>query len=466
MLTIGTLTLDDDPYVSISYQYNQSSNGRVIGGTKKITLTGTIIGNSASDLIDKSNEIKNWFSQSSNRYHDSVTINGQIYSFIVIDNISIDSDDWVHSFNYSIDLISQIESSAVLPSNILSLTYSDYLTSLDITETLSIQADKQNTYYLTANGLKTIENSVVWDMKISVTCRRSHTKTAIQNANDLLQNILITIPDRQEFNEYKTWNMYLQNRSLDSNPSNGSLSFSCKIILVPTEVSHPAFVGIQSTTNHNYINNTHSKNISLTANGLVDIGWSSIVDLPTFCITGKITNAENAINALINFYKDLDNFPGQDIDPTNPSCDTDCNVIGTICYLPSNITVNKNSTSGKITANIEWSTDSNSCSNGLSIEVEETINNIDQSIVENSNFWITSPIITNLNCNKARLLSYNITVNSKYNCSQDNVYAAAWDEYDQVKANLDLNSWYEIKKTSQQSNNSYSINAEFVEACP
>lgn len=48
MLTLGTLTLEDDPYVSISYEYSQSSNGRIIGGTKKITLTGSIIENSTS----------------------------------------------------------------------------------------------------------------------------------------------------------------------------------------------------------------------------------------------------------------------------------------------------------------------------------------------------------------------------------------------------------------------------------
>jgi hypothetical protein len=120
-------------------------------------------------------------------------------------------------------------------------------------------------------------------------------------------------------------------------------------------------------------------------------------------------------------------------------------------------------TDGKSNATIEWSSDNSSCSNGLSIETEITENNIDQSIVEQSNFWVVDPIITNLNCNKARTRSYNINVTSKYNCPQDDVENAAWNEYSTI--NLGAN-WYEIRKSSQQNNNSYSITVDYIEACP
>lgn len=466
MLTIGTLTLDDDPYVNVSYQYTQASNGRVIGGTKKITLTGTIIANNASDLIDESNTIKDWFAQSDNRYISSVTINNQLYSFVVVDNITLDSEDWVNSMDYTIELTAQIEATAVLPSNILNLTYTDNLTGLDITESMEIQSDK-NTYYITNGGLETIENSITWSINMSITCRRSANQTAIQNAHSLLSNILITTPDRQEFNEYKTWNMYLQSRSLDTNPVNGSLSFSCKIILVPQNILHSAYINIGSSSNHNYTNNSHSKSITINSTGLIQVTWSSIVNLSNFCITGKITNAQGAIDTLINWYKNLERFPGQEIDPPNPPCPTSYDLISNnVCYIPKSITTVKNLTEGKMSATIEWGTDSSSCSNGISIEVEKTENNVDASIIENSNFWIVSPIITNLNCNKAKIWSYNISVSSKSNCSLENSYDAAWAEYDAIKNSLDPTIWYEIKKTSQETNNSYNITAEFVEACP
>lgn len=463
MLVLGTLTLDEDPYVSISYEYSQSSNGRIVGGTKKITLTGSIIEDSPSLLIDKSNEIKDWFAQSSNRYISGVTINNQTYDFVVVDNVSIDSEDWVYVVNYSITLVCQIEPNAVLPSNILNVTYADYLTGFDITETLELSADKQNSYYLTANGLKTIENSLTWNINMSVTCRRSDTNSAMQNAYNLLQQILITTPDRQEFNEYKAWTMYLHSRSLDSNPVAGSLSFSCRATLVPDEITIPALINIQSSANHNYISNTHSKNMNLTANGLVPITWTSIIDLSSFCISSKIHNAKSAIATLIDYYKNLDNFAGQDIDPTNPACSIACSLLSTNCYYkPQNISLNHALTDGRSTATIEWSSDNSSCSNGLSIETEITENNIDQSIVEQSNFWVVDPIITNLNCNKARTKSYNINVTSKYSCPQDDVETAAWNQYSAI--NLGDN-WWEIRKTSQQNNNSYSISVDYIEAC-
>lgn len=467
MFTIGTLTLDDDPYISISYDYSQSNNGRIVGGTKKIILTGTIIEDSTSALITTTNTIKDWFAQSNNRYIDNVTINNVTYPFIFVDNVSIDSEDWVSSISYTINLVAQIESSAVLPNNILNIAYTDYLTGLDITETLELQSDKQNTYYLTNSGLTTIENSITWDIKISVTCRRSSTNTAIQNAHNILSQILLTTPDREEFNEYKSWTMYLQTRSLDNNPVNGSLSFSCRAILIPIEITIPALINITSSTNHNYISNSHSRNVNISCNGLVPITWSSIIDLSSFCISGKFTNAKSALDTLISFYRDNNNFPGQDINPNNLSCNVTCDLTSNnVCYVPKNITVNKNLTEGKATATLEWASDGNNCSNGLSIEVEKTENLTDKSIVENSNFGIVYPIITNLNCNKAIVWSYNINVSSKYSCPQSNLANAAWSEYNDIKDTLTQPTWYEIKKSSQETNNSYSISFDFVKACP
>lgn len=462
MFTIGTLTLDDDPYISISYDYAQSNNGRIIGGTKKITLTGTIVANSTSSLIDTSNTIKDWFAQSTNRYIDSVIINGITYQFIFVDNISIDSEDWVSSISYTINLVAQIEPTAVLPNNVLSISYTDYLVGLDITETLELQSDKQNTYYLTDSGMHTINNSITWDIKISVTCRRSSSSTAIQNAQNILNQILLTTPDREEFDEYKSWFMYLQTRSLDSNPVNGSLSFSCRALLVPTQISNPALINITSSTNHNYLSNSHSANMNISCDGLIPVNWSSIINLSSFCNTGRLDNAVSALNTLINYYKNFDNFDGQDINPILPYCVFDCNLISTACYIPKNISITKNATEGKATASIEWAIDSNNCSNGLSIEVEKTENFSEKSIIEYNN--LSGPtLILDLNCNKVPITSYLITVNSKYNCAQADLVAEAMTAYNNIIANNA--SKIVIRRTSQQTNNSYSMNIDLIENC-
>ena len=122
MLTLGSLTLDDNPFVEIGYNYNTTDNGKVIGGTKTLTLTGNIAEATTGDLLQKSNEIKNWFATTSDRMIKNVTINGQFYHFVIIQSVSINSDDWVSKISYTIVLEARMETTAVLPSNVFGLS--------------------------------------------------------------------------------------------------------------------------------------------------------------------------------------------------------------------------------------------------------------------------------------------------------------------------------------------------------
>ena len=466
MLTLGSLTLDNDPYVNIAYNYNQTSNGRVVGGKKNITLSGSIYATNSSNLMAEANKIKNWFAQSSNRFLSNVTINNQTYQYVSIESVSVDSTDWVSSIEYTINLTAKIEASAVLPTNILSLTYNDYVDSLDISESLEISSESNGNYYLANGSLATLNNSVKWTIKISVKCYRSSGQTPSQNAKNLLQKILITTPDRQEFQPYKSWTLYLQTRNISTNASQGTIDFNCSAVLMPPQISNASLINIKSTTDHSYLSNSHNKTINCSVTGMAAIPWSSIIDLNNTCfLTTRFTNAVAAVNSLVSIYKDIDNFPGREITATELNCPIYCNILSSnICYKPKNININKSS-DGTASVDMQWSSDGSNCSSGYSIEVEETINNIDQTIVENNNYWITNPIITNLNCRKARVLSYNINVTGKYKCPQASLYNAAWNEYNTIVNNLDSSQWYEIKKTSTENNNSYSINVDFVEGC-
>lgn len=465
MLTLGTLTLDDDPYVNISYEYNQGSNGRILGGTKKISLTGTIIENSAGLLLSKSAEIQNWFAQSNDRYIENVTINGTTYNFIIVDSVQVDSEDWVTSLSYTINLIAQIESSAILPSNILNIDYNDYIVSLDIAESMTINAEKSNSYFFTGS-LHTIQESLSWEIKLSITCRRTSTSSAIQNAHNLLNQILITTPDRKEFDPYKNWNMYLHNRSLDANPTAGSINFSCKILLIPPLVNVSALVSIEGSKTHNYLNNAHNTAITLNATGLIAINWSSIIDLPEFYLINKISNAQNAINSLIDYYKNLNNFPSQDLVPYDLGCATDCNIYSNdICYIPKSINTTKNITTGIMSATLEWSSDSTYCSNGLSIEIEKSIKSEDKTLVEQGTFWIIEPIITNMSCRKANVESWTITVSSKLNCIDNTLRSVALNELGNIINLYSGSSYFLVKNTLQQNNNNCTINCDFVQRC-
>ena len=208
MLTLGSLTLDPSPFVSSSYEYKLLNNGRVVGVVKKLTLSGSIIKESASDVLIEAKKINEWFGLQANRYINNVTINGQVYNFIIIDSVSIDSSDWVNKLTYSIKLTAPPESTLVIPSNVLNLSYNDFIEQIDINETLELESDKQGTYYIAANGFKTVNGTVKWSCKIGVTCRRSSTNSAIKNAENVLRRIILTTPDRKEFDEYKLWNKY------------------------------------------------------------------------------------------------------------------------------------------------------------------------------------------------------------------------------------------------------------------
>lgn len=468
MLTLGTLTLDNDPYVAINYNYNQTSNGTVIGGQKNITLTGSIASNTSEQLIAEANAIKDWFADSSNRFLQSVTINNQSYSSLRVDSVSVDSDNWVSQLNYTINLIAEIESTAVLPTSILSLSYNDYVDNLDITESLQLSADSRGTAYLANGTLQTIGQTVKWDIKLSIKCHRTATASAASNAKALLESIIITTPDRSEFLPYKNWNLYLQSRNISSNASEGSLDFSCQAVLLPTQITNPALINIKPSENHNYTSNSHTKTISCSVNGLAEIPWSSIITLTDTCfLTNRMANAQTAIDSLKTIYRNISNFPGRGISAAiNTTCGNYCDTAtedSEICYSPRTLTVNR-SNNGSASVDMEWGADGSNCTNGLTIEVEETLNNVDQTIAENSNYWIAAPIITNLNCNKARKLSYIISVNSRYKCPQASLYNAAWAEYNTIIDGLSID-WFLIKKSSSETNNSYTINLEFVEGC-
>ena len=87
MLTIGTLTLDNDPYVKTDYDYKTSSNGTIIGGLKTIVLSGTIVEDNPSSVLSTAKSISDWYATSTDRYYKNITINGIAYQQIKIEDV-------------------------------------------------------------------------------------------------------------------------------------------------------------------------------------------------------------------------------------------------------------------------------------------------------------------------------------------------------------------------------------------
>lgn len=467
MLTLGSLTLDDDPYVEITYNYNSTSNGTIVGGVKTITLTGSIVSDTPGTLISKARDINSLF-EDSDRVLSGVTIKGTAYSYLIVDSVSINDGDWVNKITYTIVLRAPIDTGS-LPSNAFGLSsYSDNIKSLDINESINIEADKNGTYYLTNNGPQTINGSVRWEIKISVSCLKSDTTSAITNAQNVLTNILITSPDRDEFNEYKTWNKYLQSRSLSINPSSGSLEFALNVLLIPTEITNPCLVSFSQTVDHNYTNNTHSKKVNVDIEGLVDVSWDNIIDLSSSCdyADERHGNARDLAETIADNYNDVAGISFLDLflDPLECDVVTPCNVISnTICYRPSNYTISSSKIDGTCNLSMEWASDNSNCdSNGITTEVSLTTSS--KRIINIYNGWFLNyPIIQNLGYAPIQK-DYTITSRSKYSCPTNVTKTTAIAAYATIASSQPAD-YYLISHTRTQDNTSYTIRATWIEAC-
>lgn len=469
MLTLGSLTLDPSPFVSSNYEYSLLNNGRIVGVVKKLTLTGSIVKTNTSDLIVEAKKINEWFGLQANRYISNVTINGQLYNYIIVDSVSIDESDWVNKLSYTVQLTAPPESTLSIPSNVLNLTYSDNIKSIDFSESLEIEADKQGTFFVTNNGLQTVNGSVKWNSRISITCRRSSTNSAIKNAENVLRRILLTTPDREEFNEYKTWNKFLQTRSIDMNASNGSISFSASMVMLPDTVTNNCLVTFSESSNHDYVQNSHSKSLSIEIEGLIPINWTDIINIPSSCLAGKYDAAYSFANTIVGAYRSPDSYQALDLILNQLNCPIFCNSPNyNLCYSPRNSTVTHSVIDGTVGINFEWAADNNTCNNnGITIEVEETMASYNASIRELSSWLMPYTIVQNMNCARALIKSFQISARSRYECPNSAVRAAALSASSNVYNMLPpQGEWYLVKHTASESNTSYSINMDFVRVCP
>lgn len=467
MLTLGTLTLTNDPYISIDYNYNATSNGTIIGGTKSITLTGSIVSTNPADLMAEAKNLNDWFNNTSNRTLSSVTIRGVSYPYAIIESVSINNADWINKIGYTIVLRVPIEASSSLPSNIFGLSYTNNIKSLEITESIDVTSDKNDTYYVTNTGINTINGSVRWEIKISLSCLKDNTNSAIINAENVLRNILITTPNRAEFDEYKTWNMFLQARSLNINAANGSLEFALTAMLTPATLQYNCLVSFAHTYNHNYINNTHSRNLNVDIEGLIPIVWTDIIDISSSCITGKYETANTLALVLSEAYKNPTSHSSVDLLLNLLDCPVTCNVIdNSLCWAPRNFTMSGSIVDGTCSVAMEWSADNENCnSNGITTEVALTTSNFKLATHTYTGWFLSYPIIQNLNCTLPTQRDYTITAKSRYQCPTSLTKLAAEQEAQAIISSIP-NTFFKINDTRTQDNTSYTIRMSWIEVCP
>ena len=472
MITIGTLQLSPDPYVDFSYSYfsGNSSNNKIFGGQKTLTLRGSIVKATPAELIVEAKKIQDWYNRSPTRVYENITILGQTYPSLMVVGVNIPDGDWVNKIDYEIVLEAQIESSSTIPSNTFNLTYEDNVKNINISESISVNTENNGgTYYIANNGLQTIEGSVQWDIDISVTAKRSKRNTAIKNAELALRKIYsqLSSPDRNEFVGYKNWKLFLQTRALSAKAYEGSISLRASIVFVPPEIRHNCFVTLQSDFSHDYKANVHSKKVNIDIQGLVPILWTDLIDLQNSCSQSRMNSVNSLITSFLNAYRNESAIDTtSDIYLNAFNCSNYCTVSQqNICYSPTSFSVVRSIVEGKASLNLEWSSDPSRCSNnGITLEIEKQIAYIDNAIEEMNGWSLLQPVIQDLFCSNPMTVTYTTTATSRSKCINSFVEQEAINNAPTFVD--EPGSWALIRNNLTLSNNQCTIVREFIRICP
>ena len=473
-LILGSLTLDINPYISTTYDYISTDNGKIIGSSKKITLNGTVQeSGGAPALLDKTSEFRSWYADNDNRMLTGVIIEGITYSYLTIESLSIDPKELVNTISYTIVLVAQ-ETQTLLPS-ISGILISDNIISASISESLNIEAAAENTLFIGEDSIQTINNSVQWSAKFSIRCRRDLTNTSIKKAEDVIKRILFNTPQRAQFNAYKAWIPYLQSRKITEKPSSGSVDLEISVLLVPPTVSEIlAQASISTTRDYNYLDLSHSKTMTVALDGLVSVTWADIASISNSCSYSKFTNAKAAADIIKEKYKGDGDVPGSDNEYfAQLECAITCTPIPvTLCYRPKTLTIAQSKVDGKVDLTMEWASSSENCNgSGITIEVDIATTFLDKAIaVHDGMFTMPHSIIQNMNCSKAITKTCTITASSMFKCvnnatrSEARTVASGYNSG--YFAGLAGGTWSLIKWSENQTNTSHTITKEFIKSCP
>lgn len=341
-ITIGSLSLDDSyaPYVNIGYEYYKTSSQEIIGGVQIITISGTVtVGDSdgaqtGSIVMGKLKNIRDLGKTTS---CVNISIPGAESPKGKITNVSIEQGSdpsWVNQGSFSIELKCPI---STIPENSHGITADDCVREFNKSESLQFGEESHGYSY---SG--TLSKSFLrYTSSITVQCE-NFCKNTSRNSADMalamLKRMYSCAPTNAIFNPYKSYVPFLENRSLQIN-SNGSISFSCSMILVPPTATYPsALIDISVENTQNYTSETPelTKKISGTITGLVSVPWGELVSLSSSCSQSKFGTAYGVYIVLAEQFKSIGSVAGPSLNPERrPNCPT-----------PATTTTNTSSTSG------------------------------------------------------------------------------------------------------------------------
>jgi hypothetical protein len=382
LIIIGSTVLDDSyaPYVNIGYEYYKTDTGEIIGGVQILTVTG-VVTIPDTDSAQTGSIVMRRLKIISNLGQKIECVNIQIpgaeSKLGKVTNVTIDQGSdpsWVNQGAFSIEVKCPLNT---IPHNSLNIVADDCVREVSRSQSIEMGEESHGGFF-SPNAIKSY---VKFSSTTTVTCE-NFCKSITANGNDkalaVMKRIYSCAHSDPLLRSYDSYRPFLQSRSLQL--GNGTVTFTCTMILLPPASTAKALVDLQFEENVTYIKTTPQRirKTSGTVTGLVSVPWSDIVTLPDVCAASKYANADSAYNIIAKQYKDLIYWTGTPFDAKNTTCPTTtpppggmpsssgCSFLDNInsdnntnnnpkdCLIPKNSTTTKQYTDGIISFIFEW----------------------------------------------------------------------------------------------------------------
>ena len=476
-ISIGSFTLDDSyvPSIKVSYEYARNSAQEIIGGAAVYSISGKVIvpAGGASTVMSKLKSIRDLGKLSE---CVQVVIDGFYSGKARITNVNIDQGSdpsWINQGEFSIELKAPLNK---LPPNTLNLTAEDAVTDISISEVLEIGEESHSYYYATGDFNK---GFIKFTNKVSVTCKPfcSDDGTPLSKSMSVLNKVLkLGISNSSISSKYASWAQLLQSRTMEIN-TDGGISFTASMILVPPGASASALVDINFSHNENYQDKSRRYVVSGTVTGLVNVPWGNLISLGSTSSVSKFANANSVFGNIQARFSSLGSWAGTKLTATEIGNCPINNTISQICSLakdtensclePLSTTVSKSRTDGVINFTFEWGTSQtdNCINNGKKTEITIDVQESQPQFVEHV-IPRYGTLIQDINCRSAKRVTYtSSTTTDDSSCStsldcssQNNDPTLDISEY--ISGDFLL-----IGSSISKSRTSYIVKREYIERC-
>jgi hypothetical protein len=427
-ITIGTINLTDknSPRVNVKFDYYRTDTNVIIGGKKILTINGSIsLGDDGSTtgatIMAQLKSIRDIGRNKNGGSCVNVNIPDFYTGMARIDNINIEQGpdpSWVNQGAFSITIEAPLDS---IPPNNYGITAQDRVKSLSFSEKIELGEDSHGYVYLSNQTLS--KSFVKFLCRVSVEvdpiCQTIDTKTLVEN---IIRRFLKTSPSHNLLNNYKTWRVYVQDRSYEITNSNSATFSSESILLHPSTGTSSAYVELNFKHSKNYQSDDETKTISGNVRGLVNIPWSNIATLSSHNSTSKIASAESTYLTIQSTMQNITSWEGIEYELFRYNCPTvnpsdPCNASQDPknkkdCIKPSTSNVNRSRTEGSIDFSFEWVNSDCAKNNTNSTTIEYSVDDEKmQPTVISHTIPTIGLLLQDLNCYTARKISFTSTLN-------------------------------------------------------